>query len=187
MNLVVNARDAMSSGGKLIIETGMVELDENYAQQHRSVIPGRYVMLAVSDSGQGMDEATEARIFEPFFTTKPLGQGTGLGLSTVYGIVQQSGSSIWVYSEVGKGTTFKIYLPRAARHSEPAAEPRPTVLPTGGSETILVVEDDVAAWLNIRRTWLTHSACRIPSARGSINLDTVYWFGASEFTASTFR
>jgi PAS domain S-box-containing protein len=145
VNLAANARDAMPGGGQLIVETANVDLDQPYVSGHSTVAPGRYVMLAVSDTGQGMDPETQSHIFEPFFTTKGPGKGTGLGLSTVYGIVKQGGGQIWTYSEPGEGTTFKIYLPAVL---EAGGEPKGLVLPSRsearGTETVLVLEDETS-------------------------------------------
>ncbi|HEY2780293.1 MAG TPA: PAS domain S-box protein [Steroidobacteraceae bacterium] len=143
LNLALNARDAMPQGGRLTIETANVDLDRAYAATQTEVIPGQYVSIAVSDTGSGMNEATVSQAFEPFFTTKPVGQGTGLGLSQVYGFVKQSGGHVRIYSEVGQGTTIKIYLPRLLRKEMPGHTPDPQITPEGSlAETILVTEDD---------------------------------------------
>jgi PAS domain S-box-containing protein len=143
LNLGVNSRDAMPRGGKFILETDVLELDDVFTEQHRPMRPGRYVVLAVSDNGVGMDQETSSRIFEPFFTTKKIGKGTGLGLATVYGLVQQNGGQVWVYSEPGRGTTFKIYLPSAEEKLGERTEAM-TEIPVRRRDgtTVLLVEDD---------------------------------------------
>jgi len=157
MNLVVNARDAMPNGGKLTIATDNARLDENYARTHTGAIPGDYAMLSVSDTGTGMTDEVKARLFEAFFTTKPKGKGTGLGLATCQTIVQQSGGHIGVYSEVGKGTAFKIYFPRVDQPLDVAARPIQTGPLPRGTETLLVVEDEP----DVR-----HLACDVLAAQG---------------------
>jgi PAS domain S-box-containing protein len=170
MNLAVNARDAMPAGGKLTIETQNVYLGEDYATRHIAVKPGAYIMMAVTDTGTGMDEQTQRRIFEPFFTTKEMGKGTGLGLSTVYGIVKQSGGNIWVYSEVSRGTTFKIYLPRVdegAQDYKRSAEVEESLY---GTETILVAEDDERLRNLVREVLEGYSYKVLLAANGSVAL-----------------
>lgn len=170
LNLASNSRDAMPSGGTLTVETANVVVDELYARSHRGARPGPHVMLAVGDTGHGMDEATQQRVFEPFFTTKVSGKGTGLGLATVYGIVKQCGGSIWVYSEVGKGATIKIYFPRteeAVREPEPA----PVTASERGTETILVVEDEDAIRHLVREVLEEYGYTVLDAANGNEALE----------------
>jgi PAS domain S-box-containing protein len=166
INLAVNARDAMPNGGRLLIETMDVDLDATYAAQHRGSSLGKHVLIAVSDTGVGMDETTLAHLFEPFFTTKPAGQGTGLGLATVYGIVKQSGGSIWVYSEPGRGSTFKIYLPVATVNAEPGPPPADAQV-LRGTETVLVIEAQAGVRTLIEKTLHRFGYTVIASATGS--------------------
>ncbi|HVT08481.1 MAG TPA: PAS domain S-box protein [Polyangia bacterium] len=163
MNLIVNARDAMPNGGSLTIETGSLEVEKAGAVEHVGVLPGSYVMIAVSDTGVGMDPATKARAFEPFFTTKEKGKGTGLGLSTAYGIVQQSGGYISIYSEPGRGSTFKIYLPRTDRVEAGAPGTRHPAVTLKGTETVLIVEDEPPV-RNIMRTILRQNGYQVLEA-----------------------
>jgi len=168
MNLVVNARDAMPRGGKLTVETANVDLDENYLRNHglREKEPGPYVMLAVSDTGTGMDKETQSHIFEPFFTTKGADKGTGLGLSTVYGIVKQNNGFIWVYSEPGQGSTFKVYFPKAKGDAASEKEEQHPVTALGGSETVLIVEDEDSLRKLSQRTLQQHGYSVLEAENG---------------------
>jgi len=167
MNLAVNARDAMPNGGRLLVETADANLDAAYATAHRDASAGRHVMLSVSDTGAGMDETTRTHLFEPFFTTKASGQGTGLGLATVYGIVKQSGGSIWVYSELGKGSTFKIFLPVATTSSDDFTPSDITGQQLNGTETVLVVEDQPDVRELIERTLQRYGYAVIVASHGA--------------------
>ncbi|MGO9087786.1 MAG: PAS domain S-box protein [Terriglobales bacterium] len=174
VNLAVNARDAMPHGGKLIIETGVYDFDEGFAREHPPMVAGRYVMLAISDNGVGMSEATRSRIFEPFFTTKEVGKGTGLGLATVYGIVKQSGGHIWVYSEPDRGTTFKIYLPCADHKLGMVPETKAETLPARREGmTILLAEDDVIMRRLTRKMLEEHGYTVLEAEDGKTALDVI--------------
>jgi two-component system, cell cycle sensor histidine kinase and response regulator CckA len=174
VNLAVNARDAMPHGGRLIIETGVYDFDEAFAREHPAMTAGRYVMMAISDNGVGMDEATRSRIFEPFFTTKEMGKGTGLGLATVYGIVKQSAGHVWVYSEPDRGTTFKIYLPSAEHRVGIAAEAKAEALPAKREGvTILLAEDDVIMRRLTRKLLEEHGYTVVEADDGKSALDAL--------------
>lgn len=161
VNLAVNARDAMPRGGRLIIETALFDFDESFAREHPPMKAGRYVMLAISDNGVGMDEATRSRIFEPFFTTKEVGKGTGLGLATVYGIIKQSGGHVWVYSEVGQGTTFKVYLPSAEHKLQSTAESEEEPLPPRREGTSILLAEDDALMRRLTRKMLEEHGYKV--------------------------
>ncbi len=174
VNLAVNARDAMPRGGKFILETGTVKFDEAFADQHQAMAAGKYVLLAVSDTGSGMDEAILSRIFEPFFTTKEAGKGTGLGLATVYGIVKQSAGHIFVYSEPGQGTTFKIYLPSAEHRVGLGSKPEEeTIVPRRHGTTILLVEDDEIMRALTRQLLQEHGYTVVEAGDGKAALELV--------------
>ena len=167
LNLTVNACDAMPRGGKLTIETANLTVDEKYALSRPGLEQGSFVLLAATDSGYGMDAKTKARIFEPFFTTKDVGKGTGLGLSTVYGIIKQSGGFIWVDSAPGKGTRFKVYLPRVNEQTDPSDSAKYALPSVAGSPTILVVEDD-ATVRELAIRFLNSAGYRVRAAKDGV-------------------
>jgi PAS domain S-box-containing protein len=174
VNLAVNARDAMPRGGRLIIETSVSDFDELFVREHPAMNAGRYVMMAISDNGVGMDEATRSRIFEPFFTTKETGKGTGLGLATVYGIVKQSGGHVWVYSEVGHGTTFKIYLPSADKKLGNGGEKHEEELPRRREGTTVLLAEDDAIMRRLTRKMLEEHGYKVLEAEdGKAALDVI--------------
>jgi CheY-like chemotaxis protein len=174
VNLAVNARDAMPHGGKLIIETAVYDFDQSFTREHPSMSAGQYVMLAISDNGVGMDEATRSRIFEPFFTTKEVGKGTGLGLATVYGIIKQSGGHVWVYSEMGHGTTFKIYLPSAEHKLGAAPEKHEEALPARREGTTILLAEDDAIMRRLTRKMLEEHGYKVLEAEdGHAALDAL--------------
>ncbi len=172
LNLALNARDAMPDGGKLTIETLNAHLDEHYSLRHAEVRPGQYVQVAITDTGSGMTEEVVMRAFEPFFTTKRVGQGTGLGLSQVYGFVKQSGGHVKIYSEVGHGTTIKIYLPRLLHGSDREREVEPDAVGSHAHETILVVEDDrdVRTYIIETLRELDYRVLEAPDAEAALRL-----------------
>jgi CheY-like chemotaxis protein len=169
MNLVVNAKDAMPNGGKIVIQTSEAD-PESARREHSLIQPGSYILLSVSDTGAGMDPETQTRIFEPFFTTKEKGKGTGLGLSTVYGIVKQSGGYIFAQSEMGHGSTFRIYLPRVADAAEHSSQSKSMQTPSGGSETVLLVEDEESVRELVRETLKSRGYTVMEAADGVAGL-----------------
>src|SRR5208337_118085 len=169
MNLVVNAKDAMPEGGKLTLRTADVTVRPNFSE-HRFIHPGRYAVISVSDTGHGMDKETQSRIFEPFFTTKEKGKGTGLGLSTVYGIVKQSNGYVFAQSEVGKGTTFYVYLPRAEENAEELSPAKPQQNEAGGCETVLLVEDEESVRELVRVTLVSRGYQVLEAENGESGL-----------------
>lgn len=172
LNLAVNARDAMPNGGQLIVETENVTITDPYMARHPGTAPGPHVMLAVTDTGIGMTNDVQSHVFEPFFTTKEPGRGTGLGLATVYGIVKQSGGTIWVYSEPGRGTTFKIFLPTVAHRIDQVPVPHISA-PRGGSETILLVEDQPAVRAIVRKALTSHGYTVLDASHGDDALKAI--------------
>ena len=173
MNLAVNARDAMTDGGRLIVRTTNQVFGVGDLLDRPEVVPGEYVVLTVSDTGCGMSAEVQDKVFEPFFTTKAVGEGTGLGLATVHGIVRQSGGHIWLYSEPGVGTTFRICLPRLVGPGEPAPEGRaePAMPPPGGTETVLVVEDDASVRSTVCSILVEAGYTTLEAANGVIALE----------------